>query len=142
MDDTPHPLKRWGHAILTVLESPEDVRTVEVWSKLEGRCVTQLRANCRLVGIEAKRSLDFARLLRALLHRERTGWPLQYILDVSDKRTLDDLLLRVGCSSEILMASPETFIELQTVVTEALQREEVHQRVSAYRRNSGTSGDR
>lgn len=140
MNDMPHPLKRWGHAILAVLESPEDVRTVEAWSKLEGRSTTQLRATCRFVGIEAKRSLDFARLFRASLHREDTSWPLEFTLDVSDKRTLDDLLLRVGCSSETLMAGADTFIESQTVVTNRVQLDEVLKCVSAYRKNRAPGG--
>jgi hypothetical protein len=91
MPDTPRVVKRWGQAILAVLESTDDVRTVEAWSRRAGLSVRQLRSLCRLAGTTAKTSLDFARLLRAAVHQESSSWPLAFLLDVSDSRTLQRL---------------------------------------------------
>lgn len=118
MPDTAHPIERWARTIMMVLESPDDIRTVDAWSRIAGLSASQLRERCRLAGLSAKESLDFARVLRALLHQEQSGWPLSYNLDVADSRTLNRLLRRVNLPVPPKQISVDSFIDSQQVVTD------------------------
>jgi hypothetical protein len=133
MTDTAHPVRRWGQAILAILQSPEDIRTVDAWSRYIGLSSTQLRTQCRLVGVSAKDSLDLARLLRALLHQEVTGWPLAYFLNVSDDRTLDRLTHKRSWSEASSISAAERFIKSQRIVTIPVAVEELLNCVSLIR---------
>jgi hypothetical protein len=82
--------------ISVVIGSNDDVRTVQVWSRAAGVSRTQLTVGCRQAGLSAKASLDFARLLRAVLLGSTNHLPFTDFLDVGDPRTLDALLARVG----------------------------------------------
>jgi AraC-like DNA-binding protein len=91
-----HPAKRWRALIELALGCAHDLPTVAAWAREAGMCETQLRLRCRLAGITAKVSLDFVRVLRAALLRERRGGRLHDYLDVGDARTLRQLCARAG----------------------------------------------
>lgn len=55
----------WTTAVVSVLNSPHDPRTVEAWAVVRGVAPETLRSWCRTADLPPKRSLDLARVLRA-----------------------------------------------------------------------------
>ena len=70
--------------------------------------------------MEARRSLIFARLLRAVVIRQLNGYQLEELLDVSDVRTLSGLMKLAGLSHGAhpeLPKSVDEFLEKQQLIT-------------------------
>lgn len=68
-------LSRWVDAIVAVIDTESDPRTVDCWANLVGASPSALRAWCDVAEIGAKRSLDLARVLRAAWRSRQTGFP-------------------------------------------------------------------
>jgi hypothetical protein len=73
-----------------------------------------------MVGIGAKASLDFVRLLRVAILHERTGLPFREFFDVGDPRTLRRLLTRAGVSPDV-----EAFTVVELLNDQSCVRNEV-----------------
>lgn len=86
---------KWGTAVCAVAASEADVRTVRAWAALVNMSVSSLRETCSLVGINAKTSLDFSRILRVVV-KSPHRWQPEFYLDVSDRRTLRRLTQPAG----------------------------------------------
>jgi len=72
-------------------------------------------ARCR-----PKSSLDFARLLRAIVQSQEYGWDPFNLLDVANERTMRNLLQRGGLSDLLSSSTPATlrgFLLKQRFVT-------------------------
>jgi hypothetical protein len=96
-----HAAERWSRAVLAVLESPSDPRTLDAWSRIAGAATSTLRTWCIAAHCKPKASLDLARVLRAVQIANREGeWDPTNLLDVTDSRTLARLLVRAGVSPE------------------------------------------
>ncbi len=93
-----HAAGRWATAAATVLEESRDPRTLADWARCASAAPGTLRNWCRTARIPAKKSLDFARVLRAMLWQRRRGGCPQDLLDVVDGRTLAGLL-RLGATT-------------------------------------------
>lgn len=91
-----HAAERWAAIVLAVLDLPCDPRTLESWGRAVGAGRGTLRCWCRAAHLAPKASLDFARLLRAVVRSQDGGWDPYNILDVVDSRTLKGLLRRGG----------------------------------------------
>ena len=114
-----HAAARWASAVARVLDSQSDPRTLELWGRQIGSSRGALRGWCSTANLQAKRSLLFARLLRAVVIGKGSGYRLADLLDVADKRTLTGMLersglLRDGCHS--LPSSAEEFIGTQQLI--------------------------
>lgn len=93
----PYAAERWARAVIDIIDVPIDPKTLEAWGKIVGASRGTLRAWCKAAHLGAKSSLDFARLLRAVMQsRGQPSWDLQNLLDIVDERTVRHLLDRAG----------------------------------------------
>lgn len=101
MDDhESHAAARWARVLLPILDSPKDPRTIEGWSRLAFVSPGALRNWCRMAGISPRRSLVFARLLRAVFLGHGGRHKPENLLDVVDRRTLVGLLRLAGLNPQ------------------------------------------
>jgi len=87
---------RWARLIIRVVTSSTDPSTVEKWGRLVGASRGKLGTWCRASKTSPRRSLELARLLRALVLTNVSGFDLQDVMDVVDPRTLKRMLGRAG----------------------------------------------
>ena len=88
---------RWARAVVVIATLTEDVPTLPKWARAAHSSVGALRAVCRAAHVSAKPSLDFARVLRAVLQgRPLTDWDPANLLDVKHERTLARLVREGG----------------------------------------------
>lgn len=88
---------RWARAVVVVAPLAEDVPTLPQWARAAHSSVGALRALCRAAHVSAKPSLDFARVLRAVLQgRQLEDWDPANLLDVRHERTLARLVRESG----------------------------------------------
>lgn len=87
-----HAASRWAELVTRNVDCPVDPRTLSIWARFVGLSVPTLRSRCAVIGVGAKVSLDFSRLLRAIARSDRLGTDPLLELDVCDVRTLHRLL--------------------------------------------------
>lgn len=92
----PNAVLRWASLIVRTVDCADDPRTLSLWGRSVGASVATLRSRCAAVETSTKVSLDFARLLRALVRSSSSGSAPGVELDVYDPRTLRRLLERGG----------------------------------------------
>jgi hypothetical protein len=90
-----HAAERWAECVVTIVRADADPRTLVEWARIAGVSVGTLKDRCVAAGIRAKASLDFARLLRAVVI-SGGGFELREVLDVLHARTLRRLLSAGG----------------------------------------------
>lgn len=119
LEPLPHAARRWAGAVTAVLSTAGDPKTVSGWARSLGASASVLRTTCRAAGVGCKKSLDFARLLRAVHRAADTGWDPFNLLDVVDDRTMDRLLTRGGLTAWTCAAAPslDAFIRNQRLVS-------------------------
>ena len=91
-----------------VLNSTVDPRNLDAWAIAIGSGSGTLRTWCRAAHLSTKSSLDFARLLRAVVRCQGIHWDPQNILDIVDPRTLDGLFERGGLLASRVGQLPPT----------------------------------
>ena len=129
--DTPeieeaHAAARWARALAPVITSAKDPRTVSGWSRLVFVSPGALRNWCRTAGVSARRSLVFARLLRAAFLSQGGRHRPEDLLDVVDRRTFVGLLKFAGLDPERpFPKSPEEFLQQQMLVRDADRLHEI-----------------
>jgi hypothetical protein len=106
--------ERWASAILKVVISSEDPKTIEHWGRLAGASRGTVITWCRAAHVSPRRSLELARLLRAL--RLTGGRPadLQDVMDIVEPRTIKRLVARAGISSDD--SNSQDFLTRQTLI--------------------------
>jgi FixJ family two-component response regulator len=87
-----HAAARWACAVVRAVRNSTDPKTIREWSKCAGASSGTLRNWCHTASLPAKRSLDFARVLRAVIRHGITGESPENLLNVVDSRTLIKLL--------------------------------------------------
>jgi hypothetical protein len=115
-----HAADRWARAVVGILECPFDPKTITMWGKSIGVSEGALRDWCKVARCRPKSSLDFARLLRAIVQSEEYGWDPFNLLDVANERTMRNLLKRGGLSDLLSTNAPVTlrgFLLKQRFVT-------------------------
>lgn len=87
---------RWAALVTRNIECPVDPRTLSIWGRFVGASVPMLRSRCVAIGVGTKASLDFTRMLRAVVRalRARSDPVLEF--DVCDPRTIRRLFERGG----------------------------------------------
>ena len=116
----PHAADRWAKAVTGILDCPFDPKTVAMWGKAIGVSEGTLRDWCRVAHCRPKSSLDFARLLRAIVQSQERDWDPFNLLDVANERTMRNLLQRGGLAdllSTSLPFTPRGFLLKQRFVT-------------------------
>lgn len=115
-----HAATRWATIVAPIVTSADDVRTTDAWTRRVGVSLGTLKSWCRAAHLTPRRSLIFARLLRAVLLRQTHGLRLEETLNVVDRRTFAKLLAFCGGphgETGGLPADPATFLVYQTAVT-------------------------
>jgi hypothetical protein len=105
-----------------VLDCPFDPKTVALWAQAIGVSEGALRDRCRAARCRPKRSLDFARLLRAVVQSQQHGWDPFNLLDIVNERTMKNLMSRGGVTdllSPNTSLTPRGFLLKQHFVTNA-----------------------
>lgn len=106
--------ERWARAVLGVVHCAYDPKTIIAWGHCVGASGGALRAWCRAAHVRPKASLDFARLLRAVIQSKGDTWDLNNILDIVDQRTLRHLLDRAGLTGVDPFGEPPRLDEFLT----------------------------
>jgi hypothetical protein len=116
--DCPRPeaIKRWSDLILRVLRAPNDPKTRKEWGRVAAVSEGTVKNWCRAASINAKQSLLFARVLRALYRHEVMGIPPEDSLDIVDRRTLRRLRFRSGGDNGQLPTSTLAFLDTQQLI--------------------------
>lgn len=112
-----HAAARWAKAVIGIVNSPEDPRTVSEWGHAIGAGEGTLRNWCRTARLSPKRSLSLARLLRALYLCRSRQWLPEQLLNVVDRRTLNHMLEQGGVDG----TTPPTiddFLRKQTLIAD------------------------
>lgn len=116
---SPFAALRWVSAVMTVVDMDQDVHSVEGWADLLRATPSTLRRWCERVGVTAKSSLDFARLLRATIRAQQSGVTCDMWLDTLDPRTLRRLARAAGWT-EAAHSSVDDFLARQSLVGSSL----------------------
>jgi hypothetical protein len=74
--------------VLLIVESTTDVPTLGAWAALAGKSVSSLRLHCYAVHLSPRKTLLFARLLRAVCLANGGRWDLGDWMLAADPRTL------------------------------------------------------
>jgi CheY-like chemotaxis protein len=90
--ETHHAAARWARIVVGAIDSDADPRTQQLWGRCVGVSSGTLRTWCRTARLSTKRTLKFARVLRAIVRRRESRMAAEQLLDVSDHRTLASLL--------------------------------------------------
>jgi CheY-like chemotaxis protein len=86
-----HAAARWAEAVIRVIDAPRDPRTLALWARIIGASSASLRSWCRMAGLSPKRSLNAARMLRAINYSASLK-RLEDVFNVTDRRSLRSLL--------------------------------------------------
>jgi len=112
-----HAAARWARSVVRILDCPKDPRTIAGWGRWIAVSPGALRNWCRTAGIQARRSLLFGRLLRAVVLGENGRHRPENLLDVVDRRTLAALLRCAGFAGEHdFPKTPDEFLTRQRLV--------------------------
>ena len=122
-----HAARRWATAIARMIDLPGDPKTLSAWGRAIGVSRGTLKNWCRTNGLSSKRSLDFGRLLRAVIRQNAHGIRPEQSLDVVDQRTLSRLLSFAGGRWQATLLPPhvDAFFERQLLIDDALALSEL-----------------
>ncbi len=116
-------IERWARIVVRGSMLTMDPRTVGKWAREIGMSYGAVRNWCHSACIPAKVSLQFTRLLRAVIWSTKSERPPHDFLDVVDSRTLSRLLRRGGLNSldgqTARLISVERFLSTQDLVVDA-----------------------
>jgi CheY-like chemotaxis protein len=87
----------WALLVRSIFGADYDPRTLEDWGTLASVARSTIESRCRAAGVLAKNSLDFGRMLRALVYAARLDCDVTALID-ADPRTLKKLLATAGLS--------------------------------------------
>lgn len=116
---------RWSMAIASVLTLPHDPKNLTDWSRIRGVAPETLRSWCRTARLSPKRSLDLARILRAVSQARAQGWSLDRLLNIANHRTLERLLARSGLATATDLPAIEELLHRQRFITDPGALEEL-----------------
>lgn len=134
-----HAAARWARVLLPVLDSPKDPRTISGWSRLAFVSPGALRNWCRMAGISPRRSLVFARLLRAVFLGHGGRHKPENLLDVVDRRTLVGLLRLAGLNPQHEFPQDvDVFLHRQTLIRDPDALFEIRRALAARARESAS----
>ena len=117
--------ERWARCVLSLVMSDRDTRTIQDWGRAVGLSSSSLVSRCRAAHIPPRRSLDLARLLRALRVTDGNIAELEEALDIIEPRTFGRLFVRSGLRKVIARSQRITlyeFLDIQLLVTKPKAR--------------------
>jgi ActR/RegA family two-component response regulator len=111
-----HSLERWANLVVRAVGLPDDPKTLQLWGRSIGVSQGALRNWCHTAGLSARKSLLFARGLRAVIKHQETGYTPENLLNVVDRRTLTKLLLAAGGTPSNLPEAVGEFLDRQRLI--------------------------
>jgi CheY-like chemotaxis protein len=108
---------RWADVVTRSIDAPADPRTLSDLGHLVGVSVGTFRNWCRTARLSSRRSLLFARMLRAVIRQPTDLAAPEDLLNVVDRRTLAKLLHASGGTSDRLPSIAE-FFERQALISD------------------------
>lgn len=110
-----HAAARLAHALVRLVECPKDPTTIASWARWIGASAGALRNWSAAAGVQARHSLAFGRILRAVLRS--AGERPEDLLDIGDLRTLRRMLKLSGfLERDGFPAAVGEFLESQTLI--------------------------
>lgn len=92
---------RWAVVVMAGARAATDPSTLSKWAVCVGKSISSLATCCRAAKLSPRRSLELARLLRALAMTGGTTHELMNVLDVAEPRTLMRLIGRAGLTAAL-----------------------------------------
>jgi hypothetical protein len=112
-----HAAARWAKAVVPLIDSPRDPRTIGIWARWIAASPGAVRSWCQSAGINPRRALVFGRLLRGVVLSEGGRYKPENVFDVVDPRTLTGILKMAGLSpSQALPETIESFLSQQVLI--------------------------
>ena len=111
--------ERWARCVITVVMSDSDTRTIRDWGRAVGLSSSSLVSRCRAAHIPPRKSLDLARLLRALRVTNGNIADFEEALDIIEPRTIARLFMRSGLQKVTVNNQHITlyeFLDIQVLV--------------------------
>jgi DNA-binding response OmpR family regulator len=121
----PRAAAKWAELVFSALTATDDLRTLQQWGKLQGISRATVENRCAAAGVDAKASLDLARVLRAVVHASQMNCSVEALLDC-DPRTLRRLFSAGGLpapSSASVVPTTSQFLDSQRFIIERLALE-------------------
>lgn len=109
--------RRWAEYVLRGTAAEADPRTLADWGRAAGVSRSALIEACVRLGVNPRDARDLSRVLR-LVRRTADPWDPEGALNVADRRTLRNLLVRAGLAAPRGGArpSPRQFLAMQRFV--------------------------
>lgn len=109
--------QRWARYVLRATDAATDPRTLADWARAAGVSRSALIESCARLDINPRDARDLARVLR-LVRRVSESWDPDAALDVADRRTLRNLLVRAGLADPPHgdRPAPQQFLAMQRFV--------------------------
>lgn len=117
--DQSHALTRWADVVLRGVRSPHDMTTLNEWGRWVGVSKGGLRNWCYTARLSSRHSLQFMRLLRAVIRQQHAALAPEDLLDVVDRRTIAKLLRLAGGTTTALPKDVEQFLDKQQIIHNA-----------------------
>lgn len=131
----PHAAVRWARAVIAVTDCPSDPKTIAGWGRWIAASSGAIRNWCFTAGIGPRRSLVFARMLRAVIFSEGGTRKPENLLDTVDRRTLVGLLRLAGLPTNgRLPPDVDEFLEQQVLVRDPDALDEVRRALKVQQR--------
>jgi hypothetical protein len=135
----PHAINRWTRAVVPIIDSPRDPRTIDAWGRWVAASPGTLRNWCRTAGLPARRSLVFGRLLRSVYLANAGQCDLENTLDVADLRTLSNVLTFAGFNTvDELPLDVDAYLERQRLIRDPAALNAVSQAIDRRRNTPAT----
>lgn len=129
----------WVDLVVRVVRADVDVPTLGAWATLVGKSVGSLRLHSYAIHVSPRRTLLFARLLRAVAHARGQRWDLGEWLHAADLRTLQRAA-RLGGIPETGVLAPSVshfFLSQQLLPVESRALSAVRGAVDGHRASLG-----
>lgn len=133
---------RWAELVVAAADAREDPHVLALWARQIHMSVGALRQLCSAAGMAPKRSLDLARLIRAIVWLDGQAWQPEAVLTFRDPRTMRRLFSRIGCGEGTSRLDLEEMLARQTTLERGGAHELALRRVlgKKHGRNSGVHG--
>jgi hypothetical protein len=103
---SPSAMDTWVALVVMLVHAEGDTPTLGAWAALAGKSVGSLRLHCYAIHMPPRRSLMFARLLRAVSRARGQRWDLGEWLRAADPRTLSKAATLGGIPEAAACAPP------------------------------------
>jgi len=114
-----HAIARWTDVVVRGVRSPRDMPTLNEWGRAVAVSKGGIRNWCYTADLSPRRSLQFMRVLRAVVKQKGSSTTPEDLLDIVDRRTLAKLLALAGGTSKQLPKTVDQFLDCQQILSNA-----------------------